>query len=68
MIFRIYYKIAGGHTHMRVFAGSQEGALGKCGDLTMRNEEFKVFAGRFGQHVTTPPGMEHFIQFRPESS
>jgi hypothetical protein len=43
MIFRIYHKTLGGHVHMRVFAGKQEGALGKCGDLTMRAEEFDVF-------------------------
>jgi hypothetical protein len=30
-----YYKIAGGHTHVRVFMNG-----GKCGDLCFRNEEF----------------------------
>jgi hypothetical protein len=30
-----YYKIGGGHTHVRVF---MNGA--KCGDLCFRNEEF----------------------------
>jgi hypothetical protein len=43
MIFRVYYEQAGGHTHMRWFAGTHEGALGKCGDLTMRNNEFAEF-------------------------
>lgn len=43
MIFRIYYEVVGAHTHMRVFAGAHEGALGKCGDLTMRNNEFIEF-------------------------
>ena len=31
-----YYKIMGGHTHVRVF---MNGA--KCGDLVFRNEEFQ---------------------------
>lgn len=31
-----YYKVAGGHTHVRVFMNG-----GKCGDLCFRNEEFK---------------------------
>lgn len=43
MIFRIYHKTLGGHVHMRVFAGNTEGALGKCGDLVMRREEFQYF-------------------------
>ena len=56
MLFRIYYETAGGHTHMRIFAGKSEGALGKCGDLCMRNEEFEIF------RICT-----HNIEFRPES-
>ena len=32
-----YYKIAGGHTHVRVFMNG-----GKCGDLCFRNEEFEL--------------------------
>ena len=55
MIFRIRYEQLGGHTHMRMFAGPHDGALGKCGDLTMRNEEFKLF-----RDAAT------FIQFKPE--
>lgn len=31
-----YYKILGGHTHVRVFMNG-----GKCGDLVFRNEEFQ---------------------------
>lgn len=33
-----YWKIMGGHTHVRVF---MNGA--KCGDLCFRNEEFRAF-------------------------
>lgn len=43
MLFRFRYLQAGGHTHVRVFAGVSEGALGKCGDLTFRNEEWEEF-------------------------
>lgn len=33
-----YYKILGGHTHVRVFMNHA-----KCGDLCFRNEEFAIF-------------------------
>lgn len=55
MIFRIYHIRKGGHTHCRLFAGVRDGALGKCGDLTFRNEEFEAFRE-----------MHPNIQFRPE--
>jgi hypothetical protein len=58
MIFRMYYQQRGGHTHMRLFAGKQDGALGKCGDLTMRNYEFDEFRELH----------EHTIEFRPEDT
>lgn len=35
---RWYYKVQGGHTHVRVFMNG-----GKCGDLVFRNEEFNWF-------------------------
>ena len=59
MIFRIYYEAAGGHVHMRVFAGKRDGALGKCGDLCMRIEEFDDFRA-LTQHSQ--------IEFRAENS
>ena len=40
MIFRLYHEHAGAHVHCRLFAGKHDGALGKCGDFTMRNTEF----------------------------
>ena len=49
MIFRIWHETLGGHVHMRLFAGKHEGALGKCGDLTMTVEEFDIF--RQGHHI-----------------
>lgn len=55
MIFRIYHETKGGHVHMRVFSGAHEGAIGKCGDLCMRIDEFDQF-----KEAAT------FIQFRRE--
>lgn len=42
-MFRIRFKKLGGHVHFRLFAGPHEFALGKCGNLCMREEEFKKF-------------------------
>lgn len=42
--FRIRYIEAGGHTHMSIFAGPASNLThGKCGDLSMTNEEFAQF-------------------------
>lgn len=51
MIFRIYHEKRGGHIHMAVFSGKTSGALGKCGDLCMREEEFKEFRQHMNSHV-----------------
>lgn len=42
-LFRLYYVKHGQHVHCRLFAGPQKGALGKCGDLCFRHEEFADF-------------------------
>lgn len=55
MIFRLYYEVKGGHVHCRLFAGPHDGALGKCGDLCMRTNEFNLF-----RDAAT------FMQFRKE--
>lgn len=39
-LFRMRYRVEGGHTHVRVFAGKGSFSLGKCGDLVFRNEEW----------------------------
>lgn len=41
-----YYKVMGGHTHVRVFMGG-----GKCGDLVFRNEEFNYIRLRLTDHL-----------------
>jgi hypothetical protein len=42
-----YYKVMGGHTHVRVF---MNGA--KCGDLCFRNEEFERIVGQLSRTNT----------------
>jgi hypothetical protein len=46
-MLRLYPERRGGHTHVRVFAGTEAAAkgksLGKCGDLVFRNEEWAAF-------------------------
>lgn len=44
-----YYKILGGHTHVRVFMNG-----GKCGDLCFRNEEFNSLLGYIVTHPACP--------------
>lgn len=46
MIFKFRYRFLGGHVHIRVFAGVNPHALGKCGDLIMRPEEWLEFQTR----------------------
>jgi hypothetical protein len=43
MIHRWRYRVIGGHTHVRVFCGHTVAALGNCGDLVYRNEEWPDF-------------------------
>ena len=42
-MWRLKYIKLGGHVHCTLFAGPQEGALGKCGDITFRECEFTEF-------------------------
>lgn len=50
MIFKFRYLVQGGHTHVRLFAGPHQGALGKCGDLAFRNEEWDRFRAALENH------------------
>jgi hypothetical protein len=47
-VIRVYFEVQGGHTHCRVFTGEIGATLGKAGDLTMTNDEFKSWY--FGRH------------------
>ncbi len=41
--FRIYYRVAGGHTHTKWYSGGNpNGVLGKCGELTFVNDEWEA--------------------------
>jgi hypothetical protein len=44
--FMFWYEEAGGHTHMRLFAGKTKMSRSKSGDLVLRNEEFAEFRRR----------------------
>lgn len=52
-MFRLRWKEAGGHTHVRVFAGKGTISLGHCGNLVFRNEEWADFLEELDQR---PPG------------
>lgn len=43
---------------MRVFAGKKKGNLTKCGDLVMRNEEFKILK----DSIETPVGETPIVE------
>ena len=58
MLFRILFWRGEVHTTLSVFAGKQEGALGNCGDLVMRNEEFEAF-----RQLTEGKGEDLLVQF-----
>jgi hypothetical protein len=53
---RVYWKRLGGHTHARVFVGAEEpagtaegfSALGRAGDLVLRNEEWEAMLAALG--------------------
>jgi hypothetical protein len=52
MILRIRYRVQGAHVHCRVFIGPHEGALGLCGELVFRPDEFEVIQQLQGKRAT----------------
>lgn len=56
-IFRLRHETLGGHTHVRVFAGTGP-TLGLCGTLTFRNEEWEDLASLLS--------LEENVQIVPE--
>jgi hypothetical protein len=62
MIFRFRFEQHGGHTHVRLFAGTIATSLGKCGDLTFRNEEWAEFVARLKR---TGGGIEFLPEHKP---
>ncbi len=63
MLFRMRFEVLGGHTHVRFFAGGSAMSLGKCGDLTFRNEEWEAFVKELNR---CPP--DRCIEILPEST
>ncbi len=41
MIVKYRHRLLGGHVHVRVFAGDNPDALGGCGTLVFREDEWK---------------------------
>ncbi len=62
-LFRIHYRVLGGHTHVRVFAGKGSLSLGHCGDLTFRNEEWEALR----KHLDQPGPIEIVPEENPQS-
>lgn len=58
-IYTFYWAKRGGHTHVRLFAGNTANALGKCGDLCFRNEEWTEFKSQFRPDCTS---IIHFVE------
>lgn len=60
-----YYKILGGHTHVRVFMNG-----GKCGDLVFQNEEFQRLLELNAQHCNAHriPLVQKLVDETPELS
>jgi hypothetical protein len=57
---KICYRELGGHTHVSIFMGTTEWSLGKCGDLTFRNEEWIPFKDCFADY--TPLAKVEFLE------
>jgi hypothetical protein len=57
MKLKWYYKIMGGHTHVRVFCNGA-----KCGDLVFRNEEFDNLQPGAGRQTFGPYAHVEFIE------
>ena len=63
MIWKIYYRSAGDHVHLRVFVGPQHGALGLAGKLTLRQREFTDFT-----QLRKVLAMEFVTETKPDGS
>lgn len=64
-VFRFRFQLQGGHVHVRVFAGKGEGALGKCGDLVFRENEWDAFRADVER---VPRDVGSRIEFKPEEA
>ena len=63
MLFRFRYQVLGGHTHVKLFNG--EGVtLAFCGELCLRNEEWKMFMDIVGRPMPFGPDIQ-FVDDTP---
>lgn len=64
MHFRLRYRVLGGHTHVRVFAGpTRKSAHGRCGELILTNEEWAAFSGGLAAYYEQyVPPEERFVE------
>lgn len=67
MLYRMYYKEHGRHTHVTVRAGKGTGSLGSCGNIVMTNEEWKFFRDGIERTIGTEKGIGHYIEFLEET-
>lgn len=68
VLYRFYYHKAGGHVHVRVFAGKGTFSLGKCGDLCFRDYEWDHFRAGIERTIGTDRGIGHDIEFIDEGT
>jgi hypothetical protein len=60
-LFRFRFEEAGGHTHVRLFAGLGASSLGLCGPLVFRNDEWSAFVAEVNREKAGTT-----IEFLPE--
>lgn len=62
MVFKFRFETLGGHTHIRLFGGRSSGALGGCGTLVMRNEEWTAFRQLLDRIPPLPGSRIEFVE------
>lgn len=67
VLYRFRYTIAGGHVHVRMFAGKGVGSLGKCGALVFRDHEWDHFRAGIERTIGTDRGIGHDVEFIDET-
>ena len=63
MIFKFRFHRAGGHVHVRVFAGTNPDALGLAGHLTFRPDEWDAFETLTLRGRNDQPTRVHWVEF-----
>jgi hypothetical protein len=63
--FRFLFRTAGGHTHVRIFAGLCPQSLGLCGTLCLSNDEWALYKGHTIQGFMALGNVEVFQDWWP---